>query len=139
MENRRGSMPVRELLDLRLNGVVVEDATYLMERLLGKLPLDGLNPSTLIFTHGFNVKASQQIVRRLVSMTVSFIGVAICLPFTITASFLPWEILEVFRQVTPIRTALLVVNLLVFFYLLKMIVERGKQERGGRRLLKRKG
>jgi uncharacterized membrane protein (DUF2068 family) len=57
----------------------------------------------------------------------------------ITASFLPWEILEVFRQVTPIRTALLVVNLLVFFYLLKMIVERGKQERGGRRLLKRKG
>jgi sugar transferase (PEP-CTERM system associated) len=81
MENRRGSMPVRELLDLRLNGVVVEDATYLMERLLGKLPLDGLNPSNLIFTHGFNVKASQQIVRRLVSITVSFIGLAICLPF----------------------------------------------------------
>jgi len=81
MENRRGSMPVRELLELRLNGVVVEDATYLMERLLGKLPLDGLNPSTLIFTHGFNVKASQQIVRRLVSITVSFIGLAICLPF----------------------------------------------------------
>jgi sugar transferase (PEP-CTERM system associated) len=81
MENRRGSMPVRELLELRLNGVVIEDATYVMERLLGKLPLDGLNPSTLIFTQGFNVKASQQIFRRLVSMSVSFIGLAICLPF----------------------------------------------------------
>jgi sugar transferase (PEP-CTERM system associated) len=81
MEDRRGAMPVRELLDLRLNGVVVEDASALMERLSGKLPLDGLNPSTLIFTHGFNVKASQQIVRRLVSITVSAIGLAICLPF----------------------------------------------------------
>jgi sugar transferase (PEP-CTERM system associated) len=81
MEDRRGSMPVRELLDLRLKGVVIEEASSLMERLSGKLPLQGLNPSTLIFTHGFNVKASQQIVRRLISITVSFIGLAICLPF----------------------------------------------------------
>jgi len=81
MENRRGSMPVRELLELRLNGVVIEDAAYLMERLLGKLPLDGLNPSNLIFTQGFNVKASQQIIRRLISIAVSFIGLTICLPF----------------------------------------------------------
>jgi sugar transferase (PEP-CTERM system associated) len=81
MENRRGSMPVRELLDLRLRGVVIEDASFLMERLLGRLPLDGLNPSALIFTHGFNVKASQQIVRRIVSILVSFTGLMICLPF----------------------------------------------------------
>ncbi len=80
MENRRGSMPVRELLDLRLRGVIIEDASFLLERLLGKLPLDGLNPSTLIFTHGFNVKASQQITRRLVSILVSFIGLMLCLP-----------------------------------------------------------
>lgn len=81
MEDRRKSMPVRELLDLRLRGVVIEDAGAVMERLLGKLPLDGLNPSSLIFTQGFNVKASQQIFRRLVSIAVSFIGLAICLPF----------------------------------------------------------
>lgn len=81
MEDRRKSMPVRELLDLRLRGVVIEDAGAVMERLLGKLPLDGLNPSSLIFTHGFNVKASQQILRRLVSIGVSFLGLAICLPF----------------------------------------------------------
>jgi sugar transferase (PEP-CTERM system associated) len=81
MEDRRGSMPVRELLDLRLRGVVIEDAGAVMERLLGRLPLDGLNPSSLIFTQGFNVKASQQILRRIVSITVSFIALAICLPF----------------------------------------------------------
>jgi sugar transferase (PEP-CTERM system associated) len=81
MEDRRGRMPVRELLDLRLRGVVIEDASVLMERLTGKLPLDGLNPSSLIFTQGFKVKASQQIVRRLVSIAVSFVALAICLPF----------------------------------------------------------
>ncbi len=81
MEDRRGSMPVRELLDLRLRGVVIEDTSELMERLLGRLPLDGLNPSTLIFTHGFNVKTSHQIVRRLISIIASFVGLVICLPF----------------------------------------------------------
>jgi sugar transferase (PEP-CTERM system associated) len=81
MEDRRRSMPVRELLALRLRGVVIEDAGAVMERLVGKLPLDGLNPSSLIFTDGFNVKTSQQLLRRLVSMTVSFVGLAICLPF----------------------------------------------------------
>ncbi len=80
MEDRRGAMPVRELLDLRLRGVVIEDANFLTERLLGKLTLAGLNPSTLIFTHGFNVKATQQILRRLVSISVSFIGLVLCLP-----------------------------------------------------------
>ena len=80
MEDRRGAMPVRELLDLRLSGVVIEDANFLTERLLGKLALDGLNPSTLIFTHGFNVKAPQQILRRLVSISISFIGLVLCLP-----------------------------------------------------------
>jgi sugar transferase (PEP-CTERM system associated) len=81
MEDRRGSMPVRELLNLRLRGVVIEDASALMERLSGKLPLDGLNPSSLIFTDGFKVKASQQIARRLVSIAVSFTVLVICLPF----------------------------------------------------------
>jgi uncharacterized membrane protein (DUF2068 family) len=47
----------------------------------------------------------------------------------ITASFLPWEIFEEIRKITPMRSGLLVVNLLVFFYLLKVVTERGKRAR----------
>lgn len=47
----------------------------------------------------------------------------------ITASFLPWEIFEVIRRVTWMRSGLLVVNALVFFYLLKLLVERGRNRR----------
>jgi sugar transferase (PEP-CTERM system associated) len=89
MEDRRESMPVRELLDLRLRGVVIENCSALLERLSGKLPLDGLNPSTLIFTDGFRMSPSQQIFRRLLSFAVSLIALLICLPF------LPFIILAV--------------------------------------------
>jgi sugar transferase (PEP-CTERM system associated) len=81
MEDRRSSMPVRELLDLRIRGVVIENASGLLERLSGKLALDGLNPSTLIFTEGFRMSATHQLIRRLLSLSVSFIALAICLPF----------------------------------------------------------
>ena len=46
------------------------------------------------------------------------------LTLTITASFLPWEIFEIFRKLTLPRVGLLVVNALVFFYLLKLVTGR---------------
>jgi uncharacterized membrane protein (DUF2068 family) len=53
------------------------------------------------------------------------------LTLAITGSFLPWEIFEVIRRVTVTRVSLLTVNAMVFFYLLKLIVERGKRLRRG--------
>jgi sugar transferase (PEP-CTERM system associated) len=81
MEDRREAMPVRELLDLRVRGVLIENAGTLQERLSGKLALDGLNPSTLIFTDGFRMSPSQQLFRRLLSFMVSLTALLICLPF----------------------------------------------------------
>jgi uncharacterized membrane protein (DUF2068 family) len=49
------------------------------------------------------------------------------LTLAITASFLPLEIYEVFRRVTLVRVSLLTVNLLVLFYLLKLVVARGRR------------
>jgi len=49
----------------------------------------------------------------------------------ITASFLPFEIFEVIRRITPVRSGLLVINVLVFFYLLQVVIERGKRQRDG--------
>ena len=52
------------------------------------------------------------------------------LTLAITASFLPWEIFEVIRRLTWVRSGLLVVNALVFFYLVKLVAERGRQRKG---------
>lgn len=80
MEDRRGSMPLRDLLALRLRGVVIEDSRSVIERLSGKLALAGLNPSNLIFTEGFNVRQSLTFGQRLISIAVAALGLMIALP-----------------------------------------------------------
>jgi uncharacterized membrane protein (DUF2068 family) len=48
------------------------------------------------------------------------------LTLAITASFLPWEILEIFRRLTWIRVGLLTINILVFVYLLQLVLDRAR-------------
>lgn len=81
LEDRRGEFPVNELLKLRFNGVVIEEAGDLLERLTGKLYLDGLRPSSFIYGEGFRVKPSQQIARRIVSTLTAAVGLLLFLPF----------------------------------------------------------
>lgn len=81
IEDRRGELPVRELLKLRFNGVVIEEAGTLLERLSGKLQLDGLRPSTFIYSEGFRIRPSQQIARRIVSTLAAAFGLLLFLPF----------------------------------------------------------
>ena len=80
LEDRRGELPLRELLNLRFNGVVIEEAGSLLERLTGKLYLDGLRPSSFIYSDGFRVKPSQQIARRIVSTLTAALGLLLFLP-----------------------------------------------------------
>ncbi|HEY8997843.1 MAG TPA: TIGR03013 family XrtA/PEP-CTERM system glycosyltransferase [Edaphobacter sp.] len=80
MEDRRGELPQRELLNLRFDGVLIEDSNALLERLTGKLYLDGLRPSSFIYAEGFRLKPSQQLARRLVSTLTAAIGLLLFLP-----------------------------------------------------------
>jgi uncharacterized membrane protein (DUF2068 family) len=50
------------------------------------------------------------------------------LTLIITASFLPWEIFEILHRVTWIRVGLLLINVLVFLYLLKIVVDRREKK-----------
>ncbi len=50
------------------------------------------------------------------------------LTLIITASFLPFEIHELVRKLTWIRVSLLVINILVLLYLLKVIVDSAKRK-----------
>jgi sugar transferase (PEP-CTERM system associated) len=78
--DRRGTMPIRELLDLRLKGINVEDATGIMEKISGKIEVDTLYPSWLIFSEGFRLNAAFMFARRLVSLGISLICLLVFLP-----------------------------------------------------------
>lgn len=51
------------------------------------------------------------------------------LTLLITASFLPWEIVEAIRRVTWVRLSLLTINILVFFYLIELVAEQRRLRR----------
>ena len=53
MDDRRRSFPVQELLECRLCGIDVTDIVTFLERETGKVRLDVLNPSWMIFAEGF--------------------------------------------------------------------------------------
>jgi sugar transferase (PEP-CTERM system associated) len=74
-------MPVRELLDLRLSGVRVEEAAGMLEKVTGKIEIDDLYPSWLIFSEGFRLNPTFLLVRRCVSFLVATVFLALLLPF----------------------------------------------------------
>ncbi|MGH9449004.1 MAG: TIGR03013 family XrtA/PEP-CTERM system glycosyltransferase [Terriglobia bacterium] len=83
MNDARGKMPVNELLDLRMTGVVVEDAMTLIERITGKIDVYELQPSWLIFSDGFRIKAPKRVMKRIISVAISFGVLIVCLPLLI--------------------------------------------------------
>ena len=80
LDDRRGSLPVSELLELKLSGVRIEEATTLLERISGKIELDQLRPSWLIFSSGFSLGLMNQLLRRLFSSLVALAILLITLP-----------------------------------------------------------
>ena len=53
MDERRNSLPMHELLDCRLAGIDVTELVAFLERETGRVRIDVLNPSWLIFGKGF--------------------------------------------------------------------------------------
>jgi len=59
----------------------VEEATTLLEKVSGKIELDGLHPSLMIFGEGFDIKRSVTIARRLISIVIAMAALLLLLPF----------------------------------------------------------
>ncbi len=71
MDERRGNFPVRELLDVRLQGISVIDLIEFLERETGKIPIDLVNPGWLIFSEGFHISRFRTISQRVLDILVS--------------------------------------------------------------------
>ena len=71
MDDRRGNLPVRELLDCKLSGVQVIDLVEFLERETGKIRIDLVNPGWLIFRPGFRVTYFPRVFKRAVDLIVA--------------------------------------------------------------------
>jgi sugar transferase (PEP-CTERM system associated) len=83
MQDRREAMPMQELLKLRLQGAVkIEEATSWLEKMSGKIELEQLYPSWIIFAEGFRFTEAFRFVRRLLNFGVGLLGLVLSAPLT---------------------------------------------------------
>ena len=80
LQDRRGRLPVDELLSLKTRGVRVQEATSLYERVTGKISIENLKPSWMLFGDGFEVSRSVLIGKQIVSFSVSLLLLVLFLP-----------------------------------------------------------
>lgn len=83
LEDRRAVLPLKELLDLKGMGIDVFDGHHLYEEESGRIPIDELKPSAIIFSTGFRAGFVVKTVKRLLDICVSFVGLTVLFPVVV--------------------------------------------------------
>ena len=90
LSDRRGKLPVQELLRAKMAGVRVEDATTTYERVTGKILIDDLRPSWLIFSEGFRVSRITRLMKRTIDLTLSLALAILTMPLMALTAIAIW-------------------------------------------------
>ena len=83
MEDRRSTLPVQVLLDCKARGLDILDGHHLFEEASGRLSIDSLRPSALIFSTGFRRRLTSLVSKRLLDVVVSAVGLVALFPLFI--------------------------------------------------------
>jgi len=86
MGDRRGKMDVSELLKLKASGVQIQDGPEYYETVTGKIPLESLRLSWLLFSPGFHVRPALRLYKRVFSFAFGLIGVVLSAPIMALAA-----------------------------------------------------
>jgi sugar transferase (PEP-CTERM system associated) len=78
--DRRGTLPVEQLLEIKFRGVEVEEGVLFYEKNTSKLYVQELKPSQLIFSEGFAARPNTRRLKRIVDVLVSGIGLVLASP-----------------------------------------------------------
>jgi sugar transferase (PEP-CTERM system associated) len=80
LTERRGVMPVGDILACKLGGVEVIDAVSFYEQMTGKLLIENIQPSWFIFSSGFRVTAFMRVQKRIFDIFFSGLGLILAAP-----------------------------------------------------------
>ncbi len=81
LEERRNALPLKDLLRIKTTGVHVNEISTFLERETGRVDLQSVNPSWLIFSDGFSSgRMLSSMFKRLFDITASLILLALTLP-----------------------------------------------------------
>jgi sugar transferase (PEP-CTERM system associated) len=88
LEERRGKFPDAQLLECKMGGIAVEEGIEFYEHLTGRLQVESLRPSFLIFSDGFKKPELSMWVKRVTGFILSLIGLVLLSPLILVISIL---------------------------------------------------
>ena len=80
LDEKRGILPYEELLKCKVKGMDIIDGESFYERITGKLLVEKINPSWLIFADGFVKSKVSRAVKRLVGLLLSTLMLVLLSP-----------------------------------------------------------
>ncbi len=90
LKERRGHMPLRQLLHLKFAGIRVDDAHGFHEQMRGRIILEHLSPSWLILSDGFRKSSLLVWAKRVLDVVVSLVALILCLPLFAAGAAAIW-------------------------------------------------
>lgn len=86
LQDRRQTLPIEQLLKCRLSGIRIEERELLYERVTGRIAVEALRPSYLIFSEGFSKSRLTLTLKRTLDILASILGLALTAPITIATA-----------------------------------------------------
>jgi sugar transferase (PEP-CTERM system associated) len=83
LADARGTLPMEPLLEMKLNGVTFDHLASVYERYTGKIAVENLRPSWLIFSAGFRTTRRVLAVKRILDVSVSLAALIVSLPIMV--------------------------------------------------------
>lgn len=80
LAERRGNLPLKEIMHSKLKGVEVLDATTFFEQIKGCLMIENMQPSSFVYTHRFRMTPFMRSYKRLFDVVLSVVGLTIAAP-----------------------------------------------------------
>ena len=88
LEERRGKFPDTQLLECKMRGIPIEEGIHFYEHLTGRLQVESLHPSILIFSEGFKKSKLTMWEKRVSEFAFSLVGLILLSPVILVISFL---------------------------------------------------
>lgn len=87
LEERRGKFPDVQLLECKMRGIAIEEGIHFYEHLTGRLQVESLHPSFLIFSEGFKKTKLTMWTKRITEFALSLFGLIVLSPVILVVSF----------------------------------------------------
>ena len=88
LADARGKLPMDKLLEMKLQGVTFDHLASVYEEFTGKIAVENLRPSWLIFSSGFQDTRARRAAKRAIDVMAAVIGLLLAAPIMLVVALL---------------------------------------------------